>query len=236
MATVTQRSPLATITGSTSSSTSSTSSGSNATLNSIINQLLPQVMSYNKAMFPERRAEVDTNQELRQDYSKAAAFADAQGLIQQQLQEALNASMGTINRASEGSGASQSSMRALLTQQAAQTAARDAAALGAQQAVSYGQIQNNFGNTLEALTRPETSVLNSLIDAISQRDATKAASRTVAASAPRQQTIVSQPVNQSVRAVANPANSMVYAPQIGHPGTWGQFYQSPAKAIVSGSR
>ena len=113
-----------------------------------------------------RQEAIGAAQGTRDAYDKEAAFADAQGLMAAQLQQAMQESMGTLNRAAGGAGASQSSMMALLAQQAAQDAAQGAATLGAEQAVAYGQINNQSSNVLESLTRTDPTELNALISAV----------------------------------------------------------------------
>lgn len=113
-----------------------------------------------------RQEAIGVTQETRDAYDKEAAFADAQGLMAAQLQQAMQSSMGTLNRAAGGAGASQSSMMALLAQQAAQDAAQGAAELGANQAVQYGQINNQSSGVLEQLTRTDPAEINALIAAL----------------------------------------------------------------------
>lgn len=78
--------------------------------------------------------------QLLANYSKQGAFTDAAALMQQNLSSAMEANKPAIQRAMEGAGTSAGSMQALLSQQLADKASLSAGALGAQQAVSYGQI------------------------------------------------------------------------------------------------
>jgi hypothetical protein len=100
------------------------------------------------------------------DYSKDAAFADAQGAMQANLADALAKLLPSIVRGAEGAGTSQSSMRALLTQQAASEAAKGSAALGLQAATDYGQIANQYLNSLTNANNTGDAITNALLDAL----------------------------------------------------------------------
>ena len=99
-------------------------------------------------------------------YTKEAAFADAQGAMQAQLAESLRQLMPSIVRASEGAGTSQSSMRALLTQDAASRAAEGSAKLGLQAATDYGQIANQFLASLSNMNQVGDSATRNLLAAL----------------------------------------------------------------------
>jgi hypothetical protein len=112
-------------------------------------------------------------------YSKEAAFADAQALVNKSISDALEKAMPQITAASEGAGTSKGSMRALLTQRAAERGAVEGAALGVQAAGVYGGVanqaagqgiqgQNQLAGVLELLTRsdpnnPATLLLQAII-------------------------------------------------------------------------
>lgn len=115
-----------------------------------------------------RQREIESARGIREDYSKDEAFSDSQALITKSINDALSKVLPQITLASEGSGASTGSMRALLTQKAAENAGIEGAALGAQTAVAYGGIQSNLTGILEALTRsdpnsPAALLLNAII-------------------------------------------------------------------------
>lgn len=141
-----------------------TTSGSSG-FSSIISALSSQPGLFRQFQ-QERLNELAPNRAIREDYSKAAAFEDAQGLMNQQLQKALEESLGSLTRASEGAGTSQSALRALLTQKAAENAAMNAAAAGAELAVQYGGVANNTSSILEALTRADDGGLRALLTAL----------------------------------------------------------------------
>jgi hypothetical protein len=147
---------------------SSTSSRVTGDLNALIRQL-QQSVGNRGPLLQQRQEEIETNRSVREDYSKESAFTDAQALMAQQLQESMQASLSGLTRAMEGAGASGSSLRALMTQQAAQEAAQRAAALGAQQAVSYGGISNDTSQILELLTRPDDAALQALVAAVAEK-------------------------------------------------------------------
>lgn len=114
-----------------------------------------------------RIAVINSAIQQQQNYSKASAFSDAQGLIAQQMRRTLESLLPNINRAAEDSGSSGGALRALLLQDAANKASESSSALGVQTAVNYGNINTNLMQVLESLTRPDATVANSLINAVS---------------------------------------------------------------------
>ncbi len=137
-----------------------------AALTELINSLLkgtnPEAKKYSDA----RASEIKTNQAARSDYTKNSAFADAQQAMQANLAKALEQAMPTLTAGIDAAGTSGSAMQALLTQQAATDAARNAAELGLQAAISYGNIQAGFGDILERLTSEGDPVTNQLLQAL----------------------------------------------------------------------
>ena len=113
-----------------------------------------------------RQDQVQGVENIRGDYSKKSAFDDALMLMMQNLQQSMEANMPGISRAIQGAGTSASSMQGLLSQKLATDAATAAGALGARQAVDYGQIQAGLSNTLEALTRPNMDGENNFLKAL----------------------------------------------------------------------
>lgn len=160
------------------SSSNSTSNSQQSSFTGISNEeALNTLMSYIKesanggsASFRQQAAArsgvlADTKQ-LQGEYSRDMAFQDAAMLIQQSLQKSMEANMPAISRAVAGAGTSANSMQGLLSQRLASDAAQSAGALGAQQAVSYGNIQANLAATLEALSRVNTEGDTNLIKAL----------------------------------------------------------------------
>lgn len=103
----------------------------------------------------ERDKEIKRNRQQQGEYSKDAAFADAQNLVDKAIADALEVAMPQIIANSEAAGTSKSSFRGLAVADAAQKGAVEGAALGSQLSVAYGQIYNQLANTLEALTRQD---------------------------------------------------------------------------------
>jgi len=137
-----------------------------AALQAIIAQLAgggTQQMASERAT---RMGEVNSVQAQRAGYSKDAAFADAQGLMAQTLRQALEQILPSINNAAEAGGASQSSLRTLMLQDAATRAGEASAAQGLNAAVQYGGVANNMNAILEALTRPDNTSINALLSAL----------------------------------------------------------------------
>lgn len=137
-----------------------------AALQALIGQLMgggTQQMAQERAT---RLGEISAVQAQRAGYSKEQAFGDAQGLMAQQLRTVLESLVPSINRAAEGAGTSGGSMRALLLQDAANRAAESSAALGLNAAVQYGGVSNQMNSILEALTRPDETSINALLNAL----------------------------------------------------------------------
>lgn len=154
-------------------------------LNSLISTLFEQVK--NPSINPDRASTIDQQQQTQADYGKDNAFTDAQALMDNAIADVLAERMPGLNLAAEGAGASASSMRALLMGNIANEAATEAAALGAQQAVQYGQINNQAGSVLEQLTQTDPAALNALVDAMRLRTQTNQAAQ--AAKPPRQRQV-----------------------------------------------
>lgn len=152
-----------------STSTSSRTPAQTSALNALISQLSGSAMNIR----PNQAARQDTitnAQQQLEDYDKESAFADAQGLINQALAQQMQETMPSIVRAADGAGASASSMRALLTQQAVQQASEAAAAQGANLAVQYGQLNQGNSQVLEALTRADSTELDALLKALALKE------------------------------------------------------------------
>lgn len=110
--------------------------------------------------------QLQASNQLRSDYSKSAAFTDSEGAANAALAKALEESMPVISAGIDAAGTSGGSMSALLTQQAAEDAARMAASLRLDAAISYGQIAANALNTGAGLVNQGDPVMNALLDAL----------------------------------------------------------------------
>lgn len=97
-----------------------------------------------------------------EDYSKEAAFTDAQALIQQVQRTVLEQTIPSITRAAEGAGTSQSAVRGLFINDAASRAAEAAGVAGLGAAAQYGQIANQSAGILGDITSKDP-VVDSLI-------------------------------------------------------------------------
>jgi hypothetical protein len=157
-----------------SSGTSTTNSSSRtenlspqaiAELNVLIQQLINGGTPEMRQDRLVRQGERTAVEGMRSGYSKTAAFADATGLMNQQSRRLLEQLLPSINRAAEDAGSSGGALRALLLQDAGNKAAESASALGAKQATDYGNISANFSQVLEALTRPDNTLITSLLNA-----------------------------------------------------------------------
>lgn len=114
----------------------------------------------------ERNNEITRVRELSRDYSKGAAFLDAENAVNQALRKSQEANMPAIVKSIQGAGTSSSSMQGLLAQRLATESAQAAGALGAKQAVDYGNISANLAGVLEGLTRVNDVGTDNLIKAL----------------------------------------------------------------------
>ena len=167
-------------TSSDSSTTSSTTSKSGTSaqnqtnmtnqslgaLEALIQQLMGGGTNEMRQTKQTKNKEIANLQQDREGYSKTAAFADAQGLIAQTMRQALEKLIPSINQGAMGAGASQSSMRALLTQRAAENAAEAAAAQGLNSAVQYGGVANGMSAIIERLLAQQDPAAQALIQAL----------------------------------------------------------------------
>lgn len=143
-------------TNESSSSQSSFSGLENGVERDLIKNLLKQfgeggTEAYKEAQKQKGETISKIDAQLR-DYSKRSAFADAGDLMASQMAKAMEAQKPAIQRAIEGAGTSASSMQALLSQKLAADVSRESGALGAQQAVAYGQISGNLMGNRAGLT------------------------------------------------------------------------------------
>jgi hypothetical protein len=150
----------------TASNTQNMDPKSLAALQTLIAQLMGGGTNAMAKDAAARKTEINNVTAQRAGYSKDAAFADAQGLMTQTMRRALEQLVPAISRSAEGAGASQSSLRALLLQDAASKAAESSAAQGLSAAQGYGTISANMSQVLEALTRPDNTVSNALLSAL----------------------------------------------------------------------
>lgn len=137
-----------------------------ALLNSFINTLNTGGTEQQKATIANRKETQGTVKGLMADYQKAAAFQDAQALIERSLQDSMQRNMPAIQRSVEGAGTSASAMQGLLSQQLATNASREASALGAEQAKAYGGISTQLAGLLTNLAGQGNEVENNLLQAL----------------------------------------------------------------------
>ena len=135
-------------------------------LNTIIQQLLGGGTSDQQESNKKRQALISFVEQMLGQYSKQAAFDDASNLMKYNLQQTMEKNMPAIAKSIEGAGTSAASMQGLLAQKLATDSATQAGALGADQAKSYASATANLAGLLEALTRPDNSIVNSLLSAL----------------------------------------------------------------------
>jgi hypothetical protein len=137
-----------------------------AALQLLIQQLMgggTQDMATQKA---QKQQEINADQATRSGYSKEAAFSDAQGAMAAQLRAVLEKVAPTLVRAAQGAGTSQSSMRALLTQDMAARAAEAASTTGLQAATAYGGVNAQLSSVLANLVNSTDPVSAALVQAL----------------------------------------------------------------------
>ena len=135
-------------------------------LNTIIQQLLGGGTIDQQESNRKRQALISFVEQMLGQYSKQAAFDDASNLMKYNLQQSMEKNMPAIAKAIEGAGTSAASMQGLLAQKLATDSAIRAGALGAEQAKSYASAITSLAGLLEALTRPDNSIVNSLLSAL----------------------------------------------------------------------
>lgn len=142
------------------------SGSGNAQLDALINLLLQGGTSAEQTKVQQRNNEVAILQAQRNQFSPQAALAQSQGLLAQTLRQALEKTLPTITRSAEAAGTSQSSLRALLAQDAAIRAAESASSLGTRAITDFGNVGNNVSQILEALTRSDPNANAALLQAL----------------------------------------------------------------------
>lgn len=141
--------------------------GSMKTLQEFIAQLMSGGTANQRGEIQRRNAMTQFVTNLLGLVSPEQAKADAQGLMSLNLQQSMEKQMPALQKAIEGSGTSASSMQALLANRIAQDAALNASALGGEQQKAYAQSRAQLASLLEAFTRPQNTVENNLIQALS---------------------------------------------------------------------
>lgn len=149
-----------------SSSGTNFAAGAEEALRILLSQLLGGGTPEQRTEAANRATEVQAVRGQRGDYSKEAAFTDAQGVMAQQTRLAMEKLLPSLVRSAEGAGTSQNSMRALLLQDAANKSAESASALGLKASVDYGSIGSGLSQILASLTQQNSPVTKALIDAI----------------------------------------------------------------------
>ncbi len=137
------------------------------TLQEFIAQLMSGGTANQRGEIQRRNAMTQFVTNLLGLVSPEQAKADAQGLMSLNLQQSMEKQMPALQKAIEGSGTSASSMQALLANRIAQDAALNASALGGEQQKAYAQSRAQLASLLEAFTRPQNTVENNLIQALS---------------------------------------------------------------------
>jgi hypothetical protein len=136
------------------------------TLQEFIAQLMSGGTANQKGEIQKRDAMTQFVTNLLGLVSPQQANADAQGLMSLNLQQSMEKQMPALQKAIEGAGTSASSMQALLANRIAQDAALNASALGGEQQKAYAQSRAQLASLLEAFTRPQNTVENTLIQAL----------------------------------------------------------------------
>lgn len=126
-----------------------------------------------QAQYDTRTATKDQALSAANDYSKAAAFSDATGAVDQLVRQQNEANKPVISRAVEGAGTSGGSMAALLSNDLATRTSQAGATLAAQLAASYGNIQAGNLQTAANLSQIDPTGIDALIKAISNMQVSK---------------------------------------------------------------
>lgn len=234
--------------GSTSGTTGGTSSGTStqngtsttnqtttnldgsglAALQQLIAQLARGGTPEMLAQKAQRTQEINSVRATRSGYSKDAAFSDAHGAVAQQMRKVLESLIPSISRASEDAGSSGGALRALLVQDAGNKAAESSAALGLKAATDYGNINANFSQVLEALTRSDPSATNALVGAlgVAKGATTTTNGTTTNTGTTTNSGTTSGTSNTNTSGVSNENKSVDYAPFQSTNGYGGSFKSS----------
>lgn len=145
---------------------SSMSSGALAVLNQLIASISGGTNGQTNQLQAEWANQIGHANQLYTNYSKSAAIADSQSAMQATMAESLRKAMPTIAAGIDSAGTSGSALSALLTQQAAESAAENAAQLGLSAAISYGNIAANANQTAANLISSGDPALNALMEAL----------------------------------------------------------------------
>ena len=201
---------------SSSTNTSNMTPGSLAALDTLIKQLMSGGTTQMQADKSAKQGEIAGLQSSRAGYSKDAAFADSKGLMAQQMRLALEKLLPSINQGAMGAGASQSSMRALLTQRAAENAAENASAAGLGAAVNYGQIANGTSSIIANLLGQQDPVVGALINALSVAKGAVSNSKTAGTETTNSTGQQTQTNSGSTNTSAPTTTTTMYAPMGGN--------------------
>lgn len=138
------------------------------TLRNLIGTLTTSYQKQAKQKQADQQALMALVQNLMAPYSKVNAIEDAKGLMALNVQSALEKGTPAIARSIESAGTSASSMQALLAQKLATDSALSASALGATQAIQYGNILANLASILQKNNSDtqDTQTLSGLINAL----------------------------------------------------------------------
>ncbi len=188
------------------------SSANQAALERLIQQLMSGGTPEMKQQQATRNSEISTVRNERDNYTRDSAFADAQGLISQQMRRTLESMLPSINRAAEDAGSSGGALRALLMQDAAQRASESSAALGVQTAVQYGGINSNMSQVLEALTRVNPQATEALIQALNVAKGATSTSQTSSTTTGNQNTTSQNQTSSNSSQSTRSAENRDYAP------------------------
>lgn len=137
-----------------------------AALQALIKQLAGGGSEEDRARMDSVRSEIGANQAQRGQYSKGAAFSDAENAAAAQMTNALKKLLPTITAGIDAAGTSGSAMAALLSTEAAEATSRNAAQLKLDAAISYGQIANQASGVIAELLKIDNPANRQLLEAL----------------------------------------------------------------------
>lgn len=149
-----------------SSSTTNMSSAALKALNDLIAQLSGGGTASTKAQADQIKEQLAVLLQKQGDYSKEVAFADAEGAVRMLLRQNMEKLLPQIDNAAQGAGTSQSAMRALLLQRAAENSADLASSKQLEAAVQYGNIGNGVAGSITNLLQLGDPTTNMLLNAL----------------------------------------------------------------------
>jgi len=177
-----------------------------AALQQLIQQLASGGTPEQRQQREQIQEELKANSLRQQQYSKEAAQEDSAAAVNAQMTQALEQLIPTISAGIDAAGTSGSAMAALLSQDAAERASRQAAQLGLEAAISYGQIANQASGNNVSLLQIEDPVMKNLLEALNIAKGAQTSSTTKTSNTERWNEVINQSGISNTSSTSNTSN------------------------------